>query len=219
MMYPCVSIIYDIETGGLWAHNNPIIEIAMIGLDQDMKEVFRYEQFVKPYKGKDGVELKVEQGALNANNIDMREVMSKGIEGKDLYKDLVKIFKESKRGKFNKPILVGHNNCEFDNSFLEYLFDLYEKRERDTCQLWKYVSKFNFDTMFFARQRTGHVDTMANYQLGTCCSTYGIELLNAHRAMNDVEATKELYKKFISIIRSEGTIVEQRQRFRETFQF
>ena len=62
MMYPCVFIVYDIETGGLMSQNidkktgeayiNPILEFACIGLDQDMKELFRYETFVKPYKGK-----------------------------------------------------------------------------------------------------------------------------------------------------------------------
>lgn len=235
MMYPCVFIVYDIETGGLMSQNidkktgeayiNPILEFACIGLDQDMKELFRYETFVKPYKGKNGEESRVEQGALQANGIDMNQVIEKGIEIKDLYTKLLEIFKISKRGRFAKPILVGHNIGNFDNPFIEYVFDMFEDREKGKSAMWKYVDSFFYDTCMMARTKWGNKEQLQNFQLGTCCSYIGAELVNAHRAMNDVEGNTKLFYKLLSDLRVEGSVekkVEETKtvkNYRKTFQF
>lgn len=223
MLYKNYYIVFDLETGGLWAHNNPIVEIALIVLDSEMKEIERYENFIKPYKDLNGEILRIEQQALQANGIKLEEILEKGIDAKTLFKDLINIFKKYKYGKWGKPILVGHNASNFDSAFLEYLFNLYEEKGKTgQCPLYRYVEKFIFDTLAYARLRTGNIE-VENYQLGTVCKGFEIELIDAHRAMVDTEANAELFKIFVKEIR--GGKVEmtssndKKIKFREIFQF
>jgi len=112
MIWPLNFICFDTETGGLWPQNNPILEIALIGVNQELEKVFTYETYVKPYRGKktdefpEGKELIVTKEALDANGINMKDVIEKGIDAKKLYKDLVDRFKDFKSGRYQKPILA-----------------------------------------------------------------------------------------------------------------
>lgn len=247
-------LVFDLETSGLYSHNNFILEIAIIGLNQELKETFKYENYIKPYYGKlvdsnslflqnigeakeiefekynykfiDGgwrKQLKVEPQALQANGIKMSDVIEKGIDAKQLYKDLVKIFKDNKV-KYQKPILVGHNIASFDNAFLEYLFDIYEPKRgnRDQSSLYNYVDNYCIDTITEARRKWGKIE-VENYQLGTVAKRLGIDLFDAHRAMNDTEVTKEIFIKFMNMFRNENNIIisdqkEEIDNFRLTFQ-
>jgi len=211
MLYQCNYFIYDIETGGLDYTKHPIIEIAIIGINEKLEEVFKYENYVKPYNY-----LIVEPGALKANGINMDSVYNNGIEVRQLYEDLKKLFKQYKVGRA-KPILVGHNIYNFDNGFVEYVFDLFEKRKSDS-NLYNYVEKYCFDTIFHARQKTGHID-VENYKLGTVCRDMGVELIDAHRAMNDTQATRDLFIKFIENMRSNEVAKAEKNTFRKTFRF
>lgn len=249
-------LVYDIESGGLWSHNNPIIELAIIGLDNSLTELFRYENYIKPYYGKiidsntpflqnigdakeiefekykykniDGgwrKELKVEAQALQANGIKMKDVEEKGIDIKQLYKDLVKIFKENKKS-YQKPVLVGHNIGSFDNAFIEYIFDICESKRgnRDQSSLYNYVDNCFEDTILIARKKWG-LEEVENYQLGSVAAKLGIESTDYHRAMNDTEVTKEIFIKFTQDLRNknssnqeqEGELIEK-ENFRLNFQ-
>lgn len=237
MVYPCVFVVYDIETGGLMSENidkktgvpyiNPILEFACIGLDENLKELFRYENLVKPYEGLNGIEYRVEQGALQANGLNMSDVNSKGIEIKDLYLKLVELFKASKRGKFGKPILVGHNIGSFDNPFIEYVFNMFEGGKKGKSSLWNYVDSVFHDTLTMSRNKWGQTEKLENFQLGTCCRYIGEEIINAHRAMNDVEGNVKLFKFLMNCLRSEGGVAPisqkteavENKRHRKTFQF
>lgn len=230
MLWPLNFICFDLETSGLYEYHNQILEIAIIVVDSELNKKQQYENFVLPYKGKktelfpEGKELKVEPMALQANGIDMKDVIEKGIDIRTLYKDLVKLFKELKCGRYGKPILVGHNISSFDVNFLEYIFDLNEKRDRekrDISPLYNYVDRYLFDTMTEARMKFGNKET-ENYQLETVCKKYGIELTNAHRAMNDTQANTDLFIKMMKDKR-EGSIIigeqSERTRFRDNFTF
>lgn len=228
MIWPLNFICFDTETGGLWPQNNPILEIALIGVNQELEKVFTYETYVKPYRGKktdefpEGKELIVTKEALDANGINMKDVIEKGIDAKKLYKDLVDRFKDFKSGRYQKPILAGHNIGNFDLSFLEYLFNLYEEPSANgTNALYKYVDRFVFDTITYSRIKFGKIER-PNYQLGDLCKSFGIELTDAHRAMNDTIATTDLVCAYIKDVR-EGKINIKESinniRFRDQFQF
>jgi DNA polymerase III alpha subunit (gram-positive type) len=64
-----------------------------------------------------------------------------------------------------------------------------------------------------------------DYKLGTCCQKAGVELVNAHRAMADVEATADLFRYLVNCLRSNtqsvSEVVDQKveeNRFRSTFE-
>jgi len=222
MFWKNYYIVFDLETTGLWSHLNAICEIAIIVLDNDLKEVERYTHYVKTYKGKDNQLLKVEPQALQANGISMKDVEEQGIEASQLHKDLVAIFKKYKVGKYTLPILAGHNIFKFDLNFLIYLFDLFETPSANgNSALYKYI-EYAFDTQEFSRIKYGGVE-VENYQLGTVCRKHGITLVDAHRALADTVANAKLFKKFVQEIRGgTKTIIEteiKKTKFRDIFKF
>jgi DNA polymerase III subunit alpha, Gram-positive type len=232
MKWPLSFITYDLETGGLHSMHNPVLEIAFVIIDTNLNIVKKYENYIKPYKHfptsdfPEGVPLKIEEQALRANGIKMQDVIDKGIDIKQFYKDAVAIFKEYKSGKYQKPILVGHNIASFDNPFLEVIFDLCESRKNpQISSLYNHVDKFYFDTITISRLKWGNKDDLINYQLGTVCQKMGITLTDAHRAMNDTEANAKLFIELVKGIREEKTTTNlqigeiKEEKFRFNFQF
>ncbi len=73
-------------------------------------------------------------------------------------------------------ILVAHN-ASFDSRFIEF-------RRKDK------IPYPTIDTLLLARSLDIHVK---NYKLGTLAKRFGINLQGAHRAVNDAEATAELF--------------------------
>ncbi len=91
--------VYDLETGGLSEKNNPIIEVAIVILNQNMEVIGEYNNFVKQYG-----DLQIQPQALQANNISLSQIAS-GIDIKELVTDIIELGKLYKYGR-NKPILV-----------------------------------------------------------------------------------------------------------------
>lgn len=147
-------------------------------------------------------------GALDYTNTTLEKVAD-GMDAKDLVNRLCEEFSHANTGGTytSKPILLGHNIC-FDVGFLQRLFALYKK------DLSKYLdgktdAYGNFqpayvDTLNLSRARWYDDPTMPNYQLGTCCERAGVELVDAHEAMADVNATVELYSSLIRGMRNPG---------------
>ena len=125
-------------------------------------------------------------------------------------KELVKFLKSLKVGSA-KPILVGHNIDSFDIPLLDDFLSFFGE------DLSKYVcTDFTIDTLWWSRVM---FEESENYKLGTCCKNVGIEVINAHRALNDTIANRELIKKMISNMRGFGGSIEKKEkRFRETFE-
>ena len=227
MKYETYAIVVDLETGGFHPHCNPILEIAMISYDQSFNKVGEYKNFILPYKGIDDKELVVTAGALEANGIQMQEVMSKGISLQQIYRDIIKFIKSFKCSKYAKPYLVGHN-LTFDIGFLEYIFELcepFKKNPEDIGKLYKnslynYVDRIPMDTIQLCRIKYG-LEEMENYQLHTMCKYNGVELTDAHRAMADTAATGDLFKLLINNLRGQTNqvVVREEENHRTHFQF
>lgn len=71
-------------------------------------------------------------------------------------------------------VIVAHN-VQFDFKFLEVQFEL--------------EPTYYYDTLSIARVEYPH---FKNHKLGTICNEFGIDLSNAHRALHDAEATKNV---------------------------
>lgn len=174
-------IVFDFETGGLSPEKNPALEIALITLDgKTLKEKDRWETFIKPYDN-----LEITQGALNANGLKASD-FNNGIEKRDLMESLKKIFLKYNKSNaiMRRPIMVGHN-VAFDLGFLEYIF------KDDKKGLYHYISRISVDT-FLEALRAFPNET--SHKLGTVCELLGVELIDAHKAMNDTVATAEVFK-------------------------
>lgn len=182
-------IIFDFETGGFIAENNPAVQIALITLDnKTLKEKRRWETYIQPYDN-----LKIEQKALDANGLRMTDI-KKGITKAELITELKNYFLLSnpKNNRLNRPILVGHN-VKFDMTFMNYLF------KNDKKGLMGFISDVQHDTLLEAIRA---FPDEASHKLGDVCKLVGIDLVDAHKAMNDVIATADLFRYFTKKLRS-----------------
>lgn len=199
-----IYMTYDLETTGLSATKNAICEIAISPMDKELNDLTEYSSgIIKPYDDRI-----IDDRALEHNGIT-REQLANGRESSEVFKELTSYLKSFKKTA-SKIVLCGHNIQTFDNPHLEDFFQFHKK------DLWKYASnKIFFDTMWWGRM--GWLES-TNYKLGTCCDNAGIELVDAHRAINDTRANKELVKYFLKNLRGEGQVVKEEKRFRENFQ-
>lgn len=204
-------IVFDCETGGLKCEENPILEIALVTLDTNLKEIDRYETYVKPYDG-----LEVTKGALQANGIKLRDVEENGISKKEFIKNMITYFKKAKGGNHPsmKPVVVGHN-IPFDIGFMTQLF------KDEKIPFSDYIADVFIDTMGDAKRAWPKISSI---NLGKCCEEAGIELVNAHRAMPDVLATADLFRYFTKKLsqttsKKESVSESQETKSREKFQF
>ena len=82
-------IVHDCETGGLKPEENPITQYACIILEgTTLKELDRYETFVKPY-----ADLKIEQAALDKTMVTMSDIKN-GIPVKEFISTTHELWKQ-----------------------------------------------------------------------------------------------------------------------------
>jgi len=215
--YYCV---HDCETGGLDFTKNPITQYACVILDPyTLKEVDRFETFVRPYD-----DLKIEKDALEHTMVTMSDVKN-GISRKKLYKTLKALWsKYQANGKYkdaNRLISVGHN-IPFDHGFLEYVFQSQED------SIWEYLHPNFIDTYPLGKLTWG-LKGDEKLRLSDCIANAKLKINDAHGAMNDVEANADLLRWFMKKLRSTKGGVEssakeekesgQRERGQKFFEF
>lgn len=219
------AICIDCETGGLSALKNPMCSIAMISFGlYDGKELGRYESYIKPYG-----DLSYEEKAMQYTGITYAK-LNTGKTIKEVVTDLCEQFSLANPfGHTKKPILVGHN-IMFDIQFITYAFNLCR------VDISKYLDckedalgnpyPSYFDTMWLSRMKWGGDESMIKYNLDACCTKANVSLTDAHDAMNDVVATKDLFIHFMNGLRTSGNDLQQgnegdiiKHRVRKHFQF
>lgn len=209
-------IVFDCETGGLDETKNPITQYAAVILDgKTLKEIDRFETFIKPYG-----DLVIEKQAIEHTMVTMSDVNS-GMKLKDFIA-AVTAWWESHRTKtkvkeMGRLIPVGHN-VTFDLRFINYALALEGK---PTTEEWMYP---NLIDTFSLGKMTWGLTGEEKLNLGACCERAKIRLTDAHGAMNDVEATAELFRWYVKKLRAkkgdskdEGT--GGRARGQEFFEF
>lgn len=209
-------IVGDSETGGLLNKDKQafydvaLCEFAFVVIDiHEMKVVEEWSTLFKPYKD----DLEYNPKALEVNGLTLEQLQENGGFVKDIYKDMVTLFKKYKNPRIG-AVLAGHNFQLFDMPFLTNMFEF--------CgdSIWNYVT-FVEDTMKLAWYRAMEQE---NYKLGTCCRMEGVDLVDAHRALADTKANALLLLKYISYLRGSGDgpdVAAPRMKpssFRETFQ-
>jgi DNA polymerase III epsilon subunit-like protein len=218
-------IVIDTETGGFEPHDNPLTEVAMVAVDAEMNELFSYENLVQPYDN----DLEYSIGAQKVTGITSQMCQRDGIPLKQIVSDMCAAAKECKtgRGEANKPIIVAHN-ANFENKFLTDVFHregvqiskfFQTVKDYQGNESFKYLDTIDLCKMTWA----GETNAIENFKLATCCKKAGIELIDAHRAMQDTRYTAILFCYLMDRIRSIGANIEVRKQeeniSRKIFQF
>lgn len=198
-------LTFDLETTGLSFEKHAMIEIACCPFDNELNDLPEFTSgIMQIYDNRE-----IQDQALAANGIT-RDQIKNGRDPKVVIEELCKYLESLKVGK-TLPVVSGHNIDKFDIPFLDNFFTFHKK------DLSKYVNfDLTLDTMWWSRIMWTEAE---NYKLGTCCSTLQIELVNAHRALADTRANKDLIKTFIRNMRSKSNAESTEKRYRTTFQF
>lgn len=173
---------FDVETTGLSAYKNDIIQIAAI-VEIDGKVVDQFESKIRPFDP-----INVEPKALLINGLKLEDIM-RYPEPKVVHSNFTKFLRNyivpyNKEDKFAP---AGYN-VKFDIDFLMSFF----KKAGDTY----YGSYFNYkalDPLYILHMMDyqGKIN-LPNYKLVTVCNHYGINI-DAHEALSDIKATRELF--------------------------
>ena len=184
-----MKIIYvDCETTGLYPSKNELVQLAYI-VELDGHVVEEVEMKCRPEKPD------ISEEALKVTGKTVEELMA--------YPDRKKQFKKFKKmlEKYIDPFRqadkftwVGQNP-KFD---IDFLVDFFKQNKEAYFGSW--FDRRAIDTIMLGQvfKYKGIWDPK-NFKLGTMCEALGIEL-DAHDALNDIRATRELFKRFTDYI-------------------
>lgn len=187
--------IFDCETGGFNPKTDGLCELCGVFVDGRTLEIKdTYETILKPY----GKEYTAAAEKVHGLTVELLE--EHGEIPEQVIAELITLFEKynEDKKKSGQLILVGHN-VTFDIGFLSELFSDFE------MNLTNYISNFKtaqglypryLDTVDLAHLNWAN-KPMNSFKLIECSKEANIELVDAHRAMNDVEATYGLFKLFI----------------------
>lgn len=170
-------VVFDVETTGLSAIYNKIIELAAVKV-QDGKIIDRFEAFANPHE------------PLSQTTNDLTGITDDMVMNAPEIETVLQQFYEFT----GDGVLVAHN-AQFDMGFLN---TGYEK-----MGLGKAKNPV-VDTLELGRFLYPH---MKNHRLNTLCKAFKIELIQHHRAIYDAEATGYLLWKMVSDAIEKGIVL------------
>ena len=191
-------ICFDFETGGLPSKDKKafydiaLVETAMVVIDMEALEICEEVSMIFQPDYKENL-LPIDPMALATHGITRDIQESKGVPLKEIFKKWLELFKKYKNPK-QMCTLVGHNVVGFDVPFLRNFFEFMGDN------LDNYV-KFCLDTMQIAHMSALEQE---NYKLNTCCTINNIDLVNAHRALDDTKANAYLMIEYVKRLRGQG---------------
>lgn len=210
-------IVIDFENGGIdkqegvHCRKHPLTEFAGIAIHGvTLEKIVAYENLIKPYDNA----LTYDPVATQITGITKEMCEKDGVPLRQVVDDICTLIDEANihNSKTARPIFVAHN-WDFER---QYLMDIFKRAGRD---LSKYVdggkdNQGNFvptgiDTVDLAKQCWAEItETTTKFKLAPCCQRAGVDQADGHRAMNDVIPTVDLFRYFITRLRSGSSAVK-----------
>lgn len=186
-------IFIDTETGGVNPEKAALIQLSGI-IRIDKKDVEKFNFYIKPFENSE-----VTEKALEVQGRTLKELKTdKYVEEKEVYKQFINLLDKyiDKYDRTDKFIVAGYN-VRFDVDILKAFF-----QRHGNNFLFSYLDSSMLDPLYSIRllQIAEILPVLENNKLETWCKHFGIEL-KAHDSLEDIEATKKLIGKLISLIR------------------
>ena len=186
-------IFIDTDTGGVNPEKAALIQLSGI-IRIDKKDVEKFNFYIKPFENSE-----VTEKALEVQGRTLEELKTdKYVEEKEVYKQFINILDKyiDKYDRTDKFIVAGYN-VRFDVDILKAFF-----QRHGNNFLFSYLDSSMLDPLYSIRllQIAEVLPVLENNKLETWCKHFGIEL-KAHDSLEDIEATKKLIGKLISLIR------------------
>ncbi|HEY6437585.1 MAG TPA: exonuclease domain-containing protein, partial [Ignavibacteriaceae bacterium] len=173
--------VLDVETTGLSARNNRVIEIGIVKV-KNLKVVDKYTTLINP-------ECDIPYFITQFTGISNRDVAHS-----PNFSDTAEKIEEF----IGNSIISGHN-LSFDEGFLRYEF---------IRNGFEPLSNLNVCTLKLARKV---FSTLKSKSLASVTSHLGIKNRDSHRALSDAEATAQILIKFIKLLSKEKGIITLQQ--------
>ncbi len=184
------KFIFDLETTGLDAKKNGIIQIAgIIDLGNNKRHKFDFK--CKPFPGQ-----KIEEQALAITGTT-REMINTYADPVKAYKALITLMGKyiDKFDKNDKFVIMGYN-CTFDIAFMREFF--LKNGDKYYGSWFSSYNMIDVHKLFTALRGTGfypELEALENMKLETVAKFYEVEI-KAHDALSDIYATETLYEIF-----------------------
>ncbi|MGO0061682.1 PolC-type DNA polymerase III [Brevibacillus fluminis] len=164
-------VVFDVETTGLNAAEHTIIEIAAVKM-KGLEIIDQWTELVDP------------QLTIGPKTTEITGITNEMLRGKDTLEVVLPKFKEFA----GNAILVAHN-AEFDRGFINAC------AKRIGMETWN--NPF-LDTLPLARMM---YKDMRSYRLGSLAKRFNVDLINAHRALDDTVALAHILQYMLKDIR------------------
>ncbi|HEY3175516.1 MAG TPA: exonuclease domain-containing protein [Candidatus Polarisedimenticolia bacterium] len=172
---------FDTETTGLSPVDDRVVELAAVSFRRDGSEVAVFEHLVDP-----GIPIPPEMTRIHGITKEM-------VTGRPAIEQILPEFLEFA----GDGVLVAHN-APYDVSML--LVPLARMRVRSSLAP---PGNLVLDTCALARSA---FPGAASYRLGTVARALGVEHAQAHRALSDVRACKEVFLKILDKVGPDATL-------------
>lgn len=223
-------VIIDFESGGVDLRVNPVTEVALLSIDGgNLKKIVEYQDLIAPYEES----LVYEEKAFKVTNLSLEILEEEGLGVREVAENVLKALEQTNNRQEKspglKPILIGHN-VPFDINCLHHLMywglkntslDYQKELERVLHGRIDYFGNFQptyMDTWSLGKMWFQGEGELTDYKLATLVDKLGIDLNNAHRAMNDVVSTAQVVQNITNNLRS-GYFKNYQNRGREGFYF
>jgi len=178
-----VVIVFDLETSGLNPYHDDIIEIGAKVLNTDNS----FQKLIQPKSNRP-----ISKKITDITGISNQLLRKEGLKWLNAYSEFYNWFIDATKDEVNN-VIVSHNGDTFDFVFLKRLLNDLNNEGTDT-------SNINIDGIYFhdtlplsKRLYPGRT----YYNQPSLAKTFGILLINAHRAMADVLVLEQLYSKIL----------------------
>lgn len=170
-------IVFDVETTGLSAERDRLIEIAAVKMKNGI-EIDTFESYINPQR-------KISELITNITSITNEDVENAPLEEEVMNKFYNWISEDD--------ILVAHN-AKFDLGFIDTSFERLGLKNKNNASI---------DTLFISRAIN---EDLKKHGLGNLAKFYKIRLVQHHRAIYDTKATSEIFVKMIEQLEQLGVV-------------
>lgn len=181
------TLWFDIETTGLNPTKHGVIQFAAL-IEIDGQVVDKLEVKMQPQSGAE-----IEQSAIDTHGMTKADIAG-FMPHEDGY-DCIRVFFERNCDKFDKKdkFYPAGYNVRFDLDFLQAMFKRFDRFGIGSFVNWLAIDPL---PMLYMMDYAGLL-SLPDYKLATVCAHYGIKI-NAHDALSDIIATRELTRKLIT---------------------
>ncbi|MGG1661378.1 PolC-type DNA polymerase III [Brevibacillus sp. NRS-1366] len=164
-------VVFDTETTGLNAAEHTIIEVAAVKM-KGAEIIDQWTDLIDP------------QLEIGPKTTEITGITNEMLRGKDTLDVVLRKFKDFT----GDAVLVAHN-AEFDKAFINAC------AKRIGMEPWNNAF---LDTLPLARMM---YKGMRNYRLGSLAKKFNVELINAHRALDDTVALAHIFQQMLKDIK------------------